>query len=241
MKLKLKKMVGIILGIIALLVILQTIAVIAIEYYQLRKNKMLLDSFTINQGYSKSLVFYFSRSGNTELMAYTIAELKNANLLNIEADGYKIGFKGWVRAMLDARKTKAVTSTKKIDVTAFDTIYIGAPIWLYSPAPPIFEFVRNNDFTGKKIILFNSLNSKFDQQYIDEFSAMVDKSGGQMIRHIYVTRGRMTRQMDTEVFLETVKNKLLNAKLIEKKGIKIYVNNTCKQSKCKWEDCETCN
>ena len=110
--------------------------------------------------------------------------------------------------MLDARKLKTTISNEKVDLSAYDTIYIGSPIWLYSPAPPIFEFVKHNDFTGKKVILFNSMNSKFDQKYIDEFSAMVGKNGGQLIRHVYVIRGRMTQQMEVEEFLSTVSAKL---------------------------------
>ncbi len=201
-------MIWIVLAIAALVLVVQISSVIGIEYYQLHKNLKLLNSFNINQQNSKTLVAYFSRSGNTELMAYQIAELKNGSILNIEAGDYKIGFTGWVRAMFDARNTKAIISYARIDLSAYDTIYIGSPIWLYSPAPPVFEFARNNDFTGKKVILFNSMNSKFDQKYIDEFSAMVGKNGGQLIRHVYVIRGRMTRQMDIDEFLKEVRIKL---------------------------------
>jgi flavodoxin len=205
---KLKKMIWIVVGIAGMAVVIQISSVIGVEYYQLRKNSKLLDSFKINRQNSKTLVVYFSRSGNTELMAYKIAEIKNGNLLNIEANDYKIGFKGWVNAMLDARKTKVTISNEKVDLSAYDTIYVGSPIWLYSPAPPVFEFVDRNDFTDKKVILFNSLNSKFDQRHIDEFSAVVGKNGGQMIRHVYVIRGRMTQQMDVDEFLSNVRVKL---------------------------------
>lgn len=76
--------------------------------------------------------------------------------------------------------------------------------------PPVFEFVRNKDFTGKKVILFTSLNSKFEQKYIDEFSALVRQNGGVFIKHIYVIRGRMTQQMGSEAFLDSVKTEALN-------------------------------
>ncbi len=87
----------------------------------------------------------------------------------------------------------------------------GSPIWLYSPAPPVFEFVRNNDFTGKKVVLFTSLNSKFEQKCIDDFSALVKQNGGDFITHVYVVRGRMTQQMSTEALLESVKTKVVIA------------------------------
>ena len=210
MKIKLKKMLWIILILIVLGIIIQLSTVIGIEYHQSNQSRILLDSFKIKEQFSKTLVVYFSRSGSTELMAYQIAEIKNAALITLEAPDYKLGFKGWIRAMMNSRNTKARISNHKIDLTGYDTIYIGSPIWLYSPAPPVFEFVKNNDFTSKKVVLFNSLNSKFDQKYIDTFSLLVRKNGGNMIRHIYVIRGRMTQQINNKDFLDSVKTQVLN-------------------------------
>ena len=202
-------MLWIVLLIAGLLVIIQISSVIAIEYYQFKQNETLKSTLNPGTENSANLVVYFSRSGNTELMACKIAQMKQARLLNLIASHYRIGLKGWVNAMLDARKTNAVISPKAIDLSRYDTIFIGAPIWLYSPAPPVFEFVRQNDFKGKKVILFNSLNSKFEQKYIDEFSRLVAQSGGTLIKHIAIVRGRMTRQMRTEDFLEAVEKELL--------------------------------
>ena len=201
---KFKKMLWIILGLIGLVTLIQTSTVLGIEYSQAKENAKQLNAFDINPNAAKTLVAYFSRSGNTELMAYKIAEVTNGNILNIQSPDYKLGLKGWIQAMVDARKMRAVLATKKFDLSTYDTIYVGSPIWLYSPAPPVFEFVRNNDFTGKTVILFNSLNSKFEQKYIDQFSDLVNAQGGRVIKHIYVIRGRMTRQLDVEDFLREV-------------------------------------
>jgi flavodoxin len=81
---------------------------------------------------------------------------------------------------------------------------------LYSPAPQVFEFAKNNDFTGKKVILFNSMNSKFEQKYIDDFKSIVQQNGGIFLKHIYIIRGRMTQQMDVDTFLNEVSKKLIN-------------------------------
>jgi flavodoxin len=207
-KLTVKKMVWIILALVVLLGVVQISIVIGIEYTQQRKNADRLETFSIEEGKTKNLVVYFSHSGNTELMAYKIAEIKRAKIVNLVASDYNVGYKGWINAMIDARKTNAVISPEKLDLSAYDTIYIGSPIWLYSPAPPVFEFAHKNDFTDKKVILFNSMNSKFEQQYIDAFARIITKNGGAFIKHIVVNRGRMTQQMGTEEFLEVVKNKV---------------------------------
>jgi len=203
-------MIWIIIGIVLLLPVIQVSAVILIEYNQHRKNVKLVSSLMQGEPNSRTLVVYFSRSGNTELMAYTIAGMKKGKLINLIADDYKIGLRGWINAMTDARKTTAVIKPQKVDLSSYDTLYIGAPIWLYSPAPPIFEFVSKNDLKGKKVVLFNSMNGKFEQKYIDKFSNLVKQQGGVFIEHIYVNRGRMTQQMSTEAFIDTIKAKMVN-------------------------------
>jgi flavodoxin len=204
---KRKRVIWIIVGVAVLGVIGYISVVVGIDTYQFNRNATLLDSFRI-QPAGRTLVVYFSRSGNTELMAYQIAEMKHAHIMNIVADDYGTGFMGWVNALSDARDTQAVITPQRVDLSAYDTIYIGSPIWLYSPAPPLFEFVRKNDFTGRKVILFNSLNSRFEQQYIDRFAALVSQQGGELVRHIYVIRGRMTSQLGTREFLDSVKSRL---------------------------------
>ena len=200
------------LGFGLLIVIGFAMTILAIDYSQYKRNQRIIQSLTKTRKPSKTLVVFFSRSGNTELMARKIAEIEDAQILPITSNKYNIGFKGWMQALQDARKTAAEITPDKIDLSPFDTIYIGSPIWLYSPAPPVFEFAKNNDFSGKKVILFNSMNSKFEEQYIDEFKNIVEQNGGIFLKHIYIIRGRMTQQMDVSTFLNEVSKRVKHNK-----------------------------
>ncbi len=200
-------MVYLLSGIIAAIFMIPMAFVIGIEHYQFKRNKAL-QKMSKERANTSTLVVYFSRSGNTALMATEIARLKNANLLTINANRYQIGIKGWFHAMQDARDTIAEIYPEEIDLTRYDTIYMGSPIWLYSPAPPIWEFARQNNFKDKAVILFNSLNSKFEQHYIDNFAQLIEKKGGSFVKHIFVIRGRMTRQMEVDEFLEAVRSEM---------------------------------
>lgn len=91
-----------------------------------------------------------------------------------------------------------------MDLSAYDTVYIGSPVWLYSPAPQVYQFAKNHDFSGKKVILFNSMNSKFEQRFIDDFKHIVEQNGGTFHKHLYVIRGRMGQQMSSAEFLQEV-------------------------------------
>ena len=79
-----------------------------------------------------------------------IAKAKRAKTIRLLDDSYKIGFIGWVNAMRDARRKEASITPSAVDLSPYETIYIGSPIWLYSPAPPAWEFVKSNDFSGKQ-------------------------------------------------------------------------------------------
>lgn len=201
-------MLWIIVGIAVLTVVGFATTIVSIDNYQYKRNQKIIQSLIEAERSSKTLVVFFSRSGNTELMARKIAEIKKAHVIPIRSERDNIGFWGWIEALQDARNTTAEITPTTIDLSAYDTIYIGSPIWLYSPTPPIFEFANNNNFEDKNVILFNSMNSKFEQKYIDDFKHNIEKNGGNFVKHIYVIRGRMTQQIDTETFLNEVEQQL---------------------------------
>lgn len=203
-KINYKKMLWIILGLFIVTTTGFAVAIVSIDNNQFRQNKKIIEKLQARNASSNTLVVFFSRSGNTELMARKIAELTQAHLLPIQSERNKIGFRGWIEALMEARNMTAEISPSKIDLSKIDTIYIGSPIWLYSPAPQVFEFAKNNDFTGKKVILFNSMNSKFEQEYIDKFKTIIEQNGGTFEKHIFIIRGRMMQQMDINTFLKEV-------------------------------------
>lgn len=193
-----------IIGLLILSIIVAEGIIVGIDSYQYHQNQKWIEKFDHTTQKSKTLVVFFSRSGNTEVMARHIAKLKNADVLPLQSERNKIGFIGHIQALKDARKTKAQIQPKQVDLSQYDTIYIGSPIWLYSPAPHIYEFARSNNFKNKNVILFNSMNSKFEQQYIDEFQRIIEQNGGTFIRHLYIIRGRMGQQMNTHTFLQYI-------------------------------------
>ena len=157
---------------------------------------------------SKTLVIYFSRSGNTERMAREITKYYQASLVELEAEDYRPGLGGLINAVKDSRSKYASITPAKLDLSPYETLFIGSPIWWYSPAPPVWQFIENNNFTDKNVVLFTTFNSSFKQKHIDEFQAQVEGKGGHFIKHIYVKRGRITRQINTETLSEKTREEL---------------------------------
>ena len=116
----------------------------------------------------KTLVVYYSASGNTERVAKDIAEAAGANLFEIvPTEVYTSEDLNWTNS--DSRVSREhddeslrdvpLTNTEVPDWDSYDTVFIGYPIWWGIAAWPVDTFVKNNDFTGKTVIPFATSSS----------------------------------------------------------------------------------
>lgn len=111
----------------------------------------------------KTLVVYYSASGNTEKAAGYIAEAEGADLLKLEpTEPYSNTDLNWTdddsRVVYEhdnpeAREIELAVSTVE-NWDSYDTIFIGYPIWWGIAAWPVDGFVKSNDFSGKTVIPF---------------------------------------------------------------------------------------
>jgi flavodoxin len=160
-------------------------------------------------GPANVLVLYYSRSGNTEAMAREIARRYQADIVALEAEAYPLDFGGWRRAGHDAwNRLPAAIAPETLDITTYDLVFLGAPIWWFRPAPPLWTLVRNTAFRGKPVVLFNTFNSRFKSEEIDEFGRLIAHRGGRLIDHVYVRRGRILNQLSGNELMERVRDVL---------------------------------
>ena len=109
----------------------------------------------------KKLVAYFSASGKTARLANNLAKAAGADLYEIcPAVPYTSADLNWQNKqsrssieMSDHSSRPALADTNA-DIAAYDTIYIGFPVWWYIAPTIINTFLESYDFSGKKIILF---------------------------------------------------------------------------------------
>lgn len=105
----------------------------------------------------KTLVAYFSRSGNTRLIAGQIHRTYNAPLFEIvPARAYPEDYLETV-ALATRERDAGVRPPLKAtvpDLPRYDTIFLGFPIWGETAPPPIRSFLAAHDFKGKTIIPF---------------------------------------------------------------------------------------
>ena len=110
---------------------------------------------------NKRLVAYFSTSGNTARLAKNLAEAAGADLYEIRpAVPYTSADLNWQNKQsrssveMSDHSSRPELADKNADIAAYDTIYVGFPVWWYIAPTIINSFLESYDFSGKKIILF---------------------------------------------------------------------------------------
>ena len=110
---------------------------------------------------SKTLVAYFSASGVTEKKAKLLAEVTGGDLFEIEpTERYTQADLNWMdkksRSTLEMKdpSSRPAIAKKVADMDAYDTVYVGFPIWWYVEPSIINTFLESYDFSGKTVIPF---------------------------------------------------------------------------------------
>ncbi len=108
---------------------------------------------------SNSVVLYFSATGTTEKIAQRIATQSNSDIIEIvpkvEYTSADLNYNGDCRANREQNDSKARPEIKNtIDVSKYDTIYLGYPIWWGTNPKIILTLLDTYDLTGKTIIPF---------------------------------------------------------------------------------------
>ena len=117
---------------------------------------------------NKTLVAYYSASGNTRRVAEAIAQAANADLFEIvPTKVYTNEDLNWTNPNSrvsrehddESLRDVPLTTTEVPDWDSYDTVLLGYPIWWGIAAWPVNNFVKANDFTGKTVIPFATSSS----------------------------------------------------------------------------------
>lgn len=103
------------------------------------------------------IVLYYSWSGNTKKVADYIASKENCMALEINPFvPYSKDYQDVVEQVKKKVTSKSEILSQEIDIdmSLFDTVYIGSPIWWGTIAPHLTHFFKNVDWNGKTVMPF---------------------------------------------------------------------------------------
>ena len=106
---------------------------------------------------SKILIVFYSLTGNTKLIAETIAGTIGADILElkpIKELNAKSGMRYMWGGAQATMKKKPKLKDFSINPLEYDLIFLGTPVWAWTFSPPIRSFLSKFDLSGKKLALW---------------------------------------------------------------------------------------
>lgn len=119
---------------------------------------LLIGGLLMTSTYAKSIVCYFSCTGNTKSLAETTAKALDADLFEIVPEV------PYTSADLDWHDRKSRTSQEANDnsirpeiktnpeLSNYDTVVLAFPIYWYTAPKIMWTFVEQNDLSGKNVV-----------------------------------------------------------------------------------------
>ena len=118
---------------------------------------------------NKALVIFFSHAGenysvgnieegNTKIVADYISEITGADQFEIVAEkNYDMPYMDLIKVAQDEAKAGELPAYKgDVDVTPYDVVFIGGPIWWGTYPQVMFSFFKDHDLSGKTVIPFTT-------------------------------------------------------------------------------------
>lgn len=148
---------------------------------------------------SRSLVVFYSQSGNTEKVANIIQKKTGADIERIETvDPYSGDMGAIAGAFMGERRDGRVRDLKpmKAKIADYDTLYVGYPVWAGTFAGPIHSLIKSNDFKGKVIIPFCTFGSGGNTSVAELKAAL---PGAKVVSSWYGVRAARVDKAEAEI------------------------------------------
>jgi len=111
---------------------------------------------------AKALVIYFSAGGHTKVKALQLSEAIEADIFEIEpVKKYTKADLLWMNPLSRSFREVATRKSKRpeivdkpLDLSGYDKIFLGFPIWGWAAPSIVNAFLEKHDFSGKTIVVF---------------------------------------------------------------------------------------
>jgi len=164
----------------------------------------------------KSLILYYSRTGNTANVARVLHKNTKSDIEEIKDRTDRSGILGYLRSGKDALFGKeADVEGLKYEINDYNSIFIGGPVWVLRPATPISTMIKRLDLKNKNIILFVTCGGNHGKA-LDMMTNLVVKNGGNVI-HSFVIK---TSKVDSGLVVQSAEDEIAKLKEIVKKKSK---------------------
>lgn len=106
---------------------------------------------------ARTLVVYYSRTGNTRRLAHELRDLTEADVEELAEATDHTGTLGWVRCATEAllRRRPALLAPVH-DPRRYDLVFVGGPVWMGRLAPAVRAYVADLGHASSRLAFFST-------------------------------------------------------------------------------------
>jgi flavodoxin len=141
----------------------------------------------------KSLVVYYSRTGNAKFVAEKIASELKADTEEVVDLKNRRGWLGFLRAGYDATRGKEtkIEKTQKLPKD-YDLIVVGTPVWNSRLAPAIRTYLKQNNLSEKKVAIFSTNEGRGNEKTLAMMKPLIPK--GNIVGELGISKAIENRE-----------------------------------------------
>ena len=149
----------------------------------------------------KAAVIYYSRSGVTKKIAEKVQKKFSADMYFVEPEKAYGNYASAVARVIGEKASKKdpVLKTAVSDFSAYDTVFIGFPVWAGSIPQFLQEYISKADLSGKRIIPFATAGANGKEGSLNALKRLLPDA---VITDYFYTS--MVKKADADAWLEGI-------------------------------------
>lgn len=169
---------------------------------------------------SKSVIVFYSQTGTTRSVADEFAKQTGSAEIELKlVNPYPSTYDSTIARTRAERENKSwpALETAKLDLAAYDTVYLGYPIMFGTFAPPIYTFLDSNDLSGKVVVPFCTYGSggrKASAREVAELEPNANVVLSYGVAHNRVEKGTANVADEVSAFLADMRSGKTDAMLV---------------------------
>jgi len=128
------------------------------------------------QARKRTLIVYYSLSGNTERVAKDLAARLDADLQQVRERTNRQGFRGYLRAAFDSlRERPASLVDVAKDAGDYELTIIGSPIWVGRITPAMRTYLESIRGRARNVAFFTTSGNTDVEKVVPAMQTLVDR------------------------------------------------------------------
>ncbi|MFH0739420.1 MAG: NAD(P)H-dependent oxidoreductase [Candidatus Omnitrophota bacterium] len=146
----------------------------------------------------KSIVIYYSYSGNTKQVARALVEFlaQKGEVEEVELQGLDESRSFFAQCNRALRKVRGKIQEVQPDLSGYDLVCLGTPLWAFSPAPAMNTYMDLAfGLLGKKVVLFTTYGSGTgNERCINYMQELLSQKGAIVFSRFSIQQGKAGRK-----------------------------------------------